>query len=365
MIDSIRTSLATFLATVALLLSAPGLASETVSFYVPVSADRNPVLSSMSVDLVVQRYMEPLASFAGKAEDEYEKTFAGVMEAVASGDYDAAGTLLGQGGKVGQKSLVDGLRKSFPTLGRSKVLYQVFLDGRRMFVWETNLRVKGSSHLWRRAFVLEPGEGGIRADLVSSSRPLEAFILAVLQEASEVTAGKSRGAYGLSLSPPDQPISQLTPVLRFAGRWYGGATMEEASRDGSRAMADYALAFTRLRAGDNAGYLARFTPYSQAKMKNWLAKMPPEVLADYQTGNPSRKIYFRLDAEPVDIVFYQLIDAQGNAIEDTVRWDYLLHDGGAGYLLTNAYAQSQLDDVLAMTGRFEKGMVEFVRSFGP
>ena len=122
---------------------------------------------------------------------------------------------------------------------------------------------------------------------------------------------------------------------------------------------------TRLRAGDNAGYLARFTPYSQAKMKNWLAKMPPEVLADYQTGNPSRKIYFRLDAEPVDIVFYQLIDAQGNAIEDTVRWDYLLHDGGAGYLLTNAYAQSQLDDVLAMTGRFEKGMVEFVRSFGP
>ena len=336
---------------VTLLFSSVVPAFETERYFVPLRVDRQETISSLVLRLGVLSYRgESIQQLQKNALDPVERNFVSLMQAIAAGDSTTALQLLTLETLSEAKRTVDLLRNSFPDLMEARLLWQIAAGSSRIFVYEWEPSAIKRGNPGRRAFVFDEVSPGVyRAELVSSARPLETFILSVMQRAAKVDGSVT----GLtSYIFPQQHHEQVEHPVVFEYRAHQECQVKaDGVSPGLMPAKVFQNSRLALKNGDMDTYLASFTPVSRSKLQRWFAKMSPEQLLAYQQTMSQQELVYCMDGSPVWILFNSPVIAAdgsgGGGDQRAVSWSYMLQTEGISgqYLFANAYMEGFLDDL--------------------
>lgn len=361
--------LLTMLLPATLLFSSVLPAFETERYLIPLRVDRQEMNSALVLRLSVLSYDgESIQQLQQNPSQPVELKFGALMQAIADGNPTAALPLLNLETPSEAKRTVDLLRNSFPDLMKARLLWQVAVGSSRLFIfeWEPSAIKRGNPG--RRAFVFDEVSPGVyRAELVSSARPLETFILSVMQRA--VKADDSVGglsSYSFSQQGGEQSMNPVVLEYRAHQECQQQADGTPPALATAKVLLDSRV---DLKNGDMDAYLANFTPISRTKLQRWFAKMSPDQLHAYQQTMSQQELLYCMDGGPVWLLFVSPGASADGSVESSdqrmVSWHYMLksEDNPGQYLFANAYMEGFLDDVLEDQQLFPTELNRFVDVF--
>jgi hypothetical protein len=327
----------------------------TQAFPTPLRVERDHVRSSLLIEFEIQRYGVSLDAFSAGSLDEAEAAFRDFFAALRAGSAAKAAPLRPGDTAEQVRKLVDDFHQGFVQPLMPKVVARIAVGEGQLFIWEW----PSPRGPLRRGFTVLPRpQGAARVEVVTSSRPLEALIVDVLQQellqpqAFATLAPRGRYRYVFPLAGPGKPGAH--PVAFY----FDGEPLALAVLGPDRAPASllagpaaaavgvFDAAYRAVADRDFEAYAGAYTEKSRDKLRAWIAGMKPAELNSFvATTSRQRQLHFLLEADPVALVFYSV------GTEKRLHYEYLLKTAG-GYKLTNAYFEGLQDDVLADSALF-------------
>jgi hypothetical protein len=343
---------------------------EMQTFPVPISVEGKRVRSNLLLKFETKFYNMSLTEFSAKSLTAREAAFAQLMTGFKDDNYKQVRQILtATGGQEGALSnsdaagLVKSYRDAFGNFENLKIVAQVLLGGRSLFIWEGRTPAGPK----RRAFAIEKKAGALIGKAVTSSAlPLDTLIVNIMQSALEEpgtyassASSKRRFEYPIPLGAAVTFDEQHPVYLLLDGEFLNFEVFNPPPAALNPVLSFYQRAYLDFKARLIPSYLDKFTSGSRNKLQTWFAKMPPDVFEQYYVATVrGRRVKFMLNADPVFILFYSE-GREKSAMDESRSYEYIVREQGSGDLkITNAYYESYLDDVLKNSKLFDLSVLQ-------
>jgi hypothetical protein len=310
------------------------------SHRIPVQVDGQTVLSNLWLRFDLTRINVPLASFSPRTPTEV--AFATLMRALQAGDVQAAAPLILRR-NLGDAPLPEVLstwRRVFNDFKEIQVVARARIGEREVIFW----LAQGTKGPWLRGFSFDRADGTLRAELTSSTVPVERLVLDVVEhETLHPTEYAPRDAW-----QGDYALRIADGVsLDLPGAALSGDVMNQSPPDQHPALRRYAALLQALKAGRLGEWLAGMGPVSRKHITDWRGAKADHFEGWRNWQSAGRELLFLADGGPVVLVFYAEGGTEGMTDAGrSVRWDTLYQVGGQ-WQQGNFHRFEYFDDALA------------------
>jgi hypothetical protein len=341
-----------------------------VSYTVPVSVELSQMRSTIRLKMRAKSYAETIDR--KKPQDSGEDKFTQFIDALRGKKLDTIIRLSSAKSDIKTidkaRKLVDTYWNAFPNMDSLKTVAQVCLGNERLFIWKLETPKGTYVNSFRFVFEPEPKFAG-----VSSGGAIQSIISRIYQfaqtdpKAYQVAVGET-ARFEFRVHPYDIWFQFNGELLGFDV--FDDKVMPKVKDDSVKL---YHEAFAHLRRKDIPTYVMEHTPGSKRKLDAWFGKMDAERLSEYIGTLSKRVVLFKLDAGPVDILFFA-DGSYGDEIKDllnnrdaviklakespeklrkfSIQHAYILKEGSSRKI-TNVSYQSFLDDLMNDRELFE------------
>ena len=293
---------------------------------------------AMHVRMDVQPVDLPLAAYlAQPPSGDAERAVISLFQALQTKDALGVGRWLDRTAVTGNSTDVIALyHRAFNGFQGIQVIARVPVGDRVMVVWE----VDGPKGRWLRAFSAGPYGDGYKADLVTSNRPVETFLLHTIEDTRKMPARYP----AVAAQQGTHAVSVATGVkLEFTGRLLDYDVMTQSPPSDARLQA-YGELFALFREGEIGQFAQRYDPRSQKKIIGWNKRDPREMRSWWQYVAQSRQALLLIDAGPVAVVFV----AEGPtdlAPKRVIHWDWLQRKPDGSWAPVNFQRYDDIDSI--------------------
>lgn len=336
-----RAGLLAFCLALAAVIGALPAQAAPQSHRLPINVEGQVVVSNLWLRFDLTRIDQPLAAFTPRTPTE--QAFVTLVRALQNGDVQTAAPLILRRnlGDAPLSEVVATWRRVFHDFKDLRVVARTRIGGREVIFWQ----VPGTDGPWMRGFSFDHQDGTWRAELTSSTVPVERLVLDVVAaETQRPTEFAPRadwqGNYALRIADG--------VTLDLPGHTLSGDVMNQTPPDQHPALRVYGVLMQALKAGRIDEWLSGMGPVSRQHVSAWRRDKADHFEGWRAWQSAGRELLFLADGGPVVLVFYAEGGTDGmTAAGRSVRWDTVVRSADGVWRLGNFHRFEYFDDALA------------------